>query len=181
MKKVLVIIFDKFEEIEALASVDIFRRAGFDTTLANIGDTTEVEGRSAIKVFADTTFDTVKNSDFDAIVVSGGSGTYNVLDNVELLNLLQRHKNKGAVVAAICAAPLVLARAGVLSKLKCTGHTSIWDKLENCDSSSAVVNNLRVITSQGAGTAIEFALAIVEELSGKELANDIAKSICFIK
>ena len=124
----------------------------------------------------------VKNENFDAIVLSGGPGTYDVMDNSELLEILVRHRSRGAVIAAICAAPLVLCRAGILDgSLKCTGHTSILPKLGNCNASALVVSDSRVITSQGAGTAVEFALEIVRELEGGKVSNEVAKSICFIK
>ena len=182
MKKALVVIFNKFEEIEGIAPIDILRRAGIGVASAAVGSSKEIEGRSGVRVLADTTLNAVKNENFDAVVLSGGPGTYDVMDNSELLEILVRHRSRGAVIAAICSAPLVLCRAGILDgSLKCTGHTSILPKLGNCNASALVVSDSRVITSQGAGTAVEFALEIVRELEGEKVSNEVAKSICFIK
>ncbi len=182
MKKALVVVFNKFEEIEGIAPIDILRRSRVDVTCASVGKSREVVGRSGITVLADTTLDSVKGENFDAVVLPGGPGVYDIIDNRLLLDILNGHRSRGAVLAAVCAAPLVLERIGILDgSLKCTGHTSILSKLKNCDRRASVVDDSFVITSRGAGTALEFALEIAKKVVGEKISNEVAKSICFFR
>lgn len=181
MKKVALIIFDRFEEIEAITPIDILRRAGADVKVLTLGSTLNVRGRSSIEIKADALFSDCMDEVFDAIVLSGGPGTYDVADNISLLNFLKKHNSLGKLVCAICAAPIVLKNAGLLDGKTCTGHTSVMDRLGEHANCESVVSDSMLITSRGAGTALTFALKIVEELFGKEKALEIAESICLSK
>lgn len=179
MKNALVIIFDDFEEIEAIAPVDILRRASVKTTLAAMGKNKSVVGRSKITVEADTLFSTVENETFDAVILSGGAGVHAVAKDSALLNLLKRHFDEKKIVAAICAAPIALENAGILADKKATAHQSVISLLKNTDPRADVVRDANVITSRGAGTAVAFALEIVSALENAKCAMDIANSICY--
>ncbi len=184
MKKALVILFDKVEELEALAPVDILRRARIDVTTAALGDSLEIIGRSGIAIDADELFDDIANDSFDAVVLPGGPGVYDILemhpeDAAPLKNILARHIENGKICAAICAAPLLLSEMKLLAGRKCTAHDSVIGKLENAYADAKVVRDGNVITSQGAGTAIDFALEILASLAGGKTADDIATSIRF--
>lgn len=186
MKKALVILFDKVEELEAIAPVDILRRARVDVTTAALGDSLEIIGRSGIAIDADEPFAEACKKNFDAVILPGGPGVYDILDMhpddiAPMRGLFERHLNGGEIVAAICAAPMVLAEMEILKGKKCTAHQSVADKIENADVSKNVVRDGCVITSRGAGTAVEFGLEILAALEGGNVADEIAKSICFSK
>jgi len=181
MKKALVILFDKVEEMEAVAPIDILRRARIDVTTASLEDGREVVGRSGIGFLADKKFNEIKGELFDAAILPGGPGIPDVAQHSEVGELLLAHDAAGKIVAAICAAPMILDISGVLRGRKCTAHTSVAADIENCDESKNVVEDGNVITSRGAGTATEFALAVLTRLAGAEAANDVAKSICFVR
>lgn len=179
-KKVLQIIFPDFEEIEALTPVDVLRRAGLVVDLAALGNSREVVGRSKIKVFADTLLADIDLSEYCAVVISGGSGVYNVLDNPLLLGAVRLANSMNILVCAICAGPLILKQAGILDGKKCTGYPNTAEKLGKLYSAeSPCVFDQNILTSKGMGTATDFALKIVELLLGPEKSSQIAESICY--
>ena len=181
MIKTLVLLFSGFEEIEALAPVDLLRRAGAQVVTAAVGPSLSVRGRSGVEIKADVLFDEVKTSDFDAAVLPGGPGTDALLSNSDVIEFFSRHNKNGKLVAGICAAPVVLKAAGALKDKKCTAHTSRVSELENCTETEPVVRDANLITSRGAGTALEFGLALVEYFFCHEKAKKVACSICFMK
>lgn len=180
MKKAVVLLFDGVEELEAVAPIDILRRAGADVTVAAVADRPTIMGRSALEIKCDALFADVQNASFDAAVLAGGPGTDKMLADPRVVQFFARHNAEGKTVAAICAAPVVLKAAGVLRGRRCTAHTSRVAELENCDASAAVVRDGNVITSRGAGTAVEFALEIVSALFSEKTSKDVARAICFM-
>lgn len=182
MKTALVLLFNNVEEIEALAPIDILRRAGVQVTTASLGYSLTVVGRSNISVVAETFFDAVKQDTFDAVVLPGGAGVYDILQMPttkieEIKSFIKRHIDAGKIASAICAAPYIFEKLNLLNGKKCTGHISVEDKLPNCQPDKVVVDG-NIITSRGAGTAIEFALAITSALLDTATADQIATSIC---
>ena len=139
------------------------------------------EGRSRIKIACDAVLADVQGQDFDAVVLAGGPGTNDVLKNGDALEFISRHCKAGAIVAAICAAPVVLKAVGALDGKRCTAHFSRAAELENCDETAPAVSDGNVITSRGAGTAVEFGLEIVKKLFSEKVAKDVAYSICFVR
>lgn len=105
MKRALVILFDKVEEIEALAPVDILRRARVDVTTAAVGESKTVYGRSGVPIEADELFSKAKAEDFDAVVLAGGPGTFDIIDDPELLDFLKSSNEKGALCARYVPPP----------------------------------------------------------------------------
>lgn len=179
MKKVLVILFDNTDEIEALAPADILRRAGADVLTAAAGNSRRIVGRSGIPIEADSLLADVAAERFDAAVLPGGPGVFAALSDARLAGLLKRLDGEGALMCAICAAPAALGRAGIIGGRRCASHPSVAGELPSRDAAASTVRDGKLITSQGAGTAVEFALEIVSALFGGGRAAEVAGSICF--
>ena len=166
-----------FEEIEALTVVDIFRRAGIEILMAA---TTEgpVTGRNNITVIPDALLNNVINDDYDMIVVPGGPGTAELNQNSRIIAKIQQMNSSDKYIAAICAAPKVLKTAGIIANKTVTSYPSTQHELGGSHYvEDRVVIDGKIITSRGAGTSLEFALKLVEELLGKEMADQLAESI----
>jgi len=178
MSRVAVILADGFEEVEAVAIIDVLRRAGIDTVVAGLHDGHIASARK-VKIIADTVVDTVKADDFDMIVLPGGQpGTDNLTADVRVKELIKSFSQKGKLIGAICAAPTVLANAGVLQGKHATSFPSYRDKLGGAlYEEKSVVTDGNVLTSRGPGTALTFGLAIVERLAGKERAQKIKEAM----
>lgn len=178
MKKVLIPLAPGFEEIEALAVVDILRRAGVEVIMAGTADN-PIEGRNRIKVLADVLLDSVKEQDFDMIVLPGGAvGTENLKKDVRVKEIVERLYKKGRFITAICAAPTVLSAIGITAGKTITSHPTVRTKLDKEKiSDERVVVDGNIITSQGPGTAVEFAFKLVEILLGKEKVSEVNKGV----
>jgi 4-methyl-5(b-hydroxyethyl)-thiazole monophosphate biosynthesis len=173
--KVLIPLAQGFEEIEFTTAVDILRRAGIDVVIAGLKPGL-TEGRSKVKVMPDTTLDDVKLDDFDAIVLPGGSpGFVNLGNDSRVIKAVQDMDKAGKYVAAICGAPSVLVKAGVINGRRATIHPAGKDEVASCAQyvDERVVVDGKMITSKAAGTAMEFALKLVEILAGKEAVEKI--------
>lgn len=167
--KVLVPLAEGFEEIEAVAIVDVLRRAGVEVLLAGLAPG-PVRGSHGIALETDGTLADVDPAALDMIVLPGGQpGTDHLRADARVLAIVRALEGSGRTVAAICAAPMVLADAGVLEGREATSHPSVRARLGGASVVDAprVVRSGRVLTSQGPGTAIEFALEIVRELRGE--------------
>ncbi|MBT8420762.1 MAG: DJ-1/PfpI family protein [Gammaproteobacteria bacterium] len=176
-KTVLVILGTGFEEVEALAPVDMLRRAEVSCQMASVETDRWVTGRNGIRVEADVLFEAISNRTFDALIIPGGPGTAQLRKNHAVLEMIQAHRKQDKVVGAICAAPVVLLDAGVLPGPRHTGHMTILGELPGIEEEQRVVVDGKVITSRGAGTAIDFGLALVAALVGEDAAEQVAKSI----
>lgn len=177
--RVLVPLAPGFEELEAVAIVDVLRRAGVEVTVAGLAPG-PVRGSHGIELATDVALEAVLSQAFDMVVLPGGMpGTTNLLEDQRVLACLRAQHAGGRAVAALCAAPLVLAAAGLLSGVRVTAHPSVRAKLGDAQVVAAprVVRSGRVITSQGPGTALEFALALVEELFGAKKAGELARAM----
>lgn len=178
-KSALVILHDGFEEMEAVAPIDILRRGEVSVTVASLAKEKSVTGRSGITITADTDLDQALVRDYDLIVLPGGPGVFKGLrQDPRVRRALQHQVDAGKPVAAICAAPLVLLDAGVLDGLRYTAHFSTADELPDRDESVTVVRDGLVTTSQGAGTATAFALRLLADLCDEATALAVAQSIC---
>ncbi len=174
MSKVLVPLASGFEEIETLTIVDVLRRAEIEVVIAAL-DKKQVTGAHDVKVQADTHIQDVDSSDFDMIVLPGGlPGATNLQKDKNVISLLKKFDEEKKYIGAICAAPIALQSAGVL-KDTYTCYPSFEKNIreEGYVSDKDVVRDENVITSRGPGTAAKFALAIVEQLSGEKMANDV--------
>ena len=168
--KILVPLANGFEEIEAINVIDILRRGEVDVVTAGLKEGL-AEGSHKIKVLPDTTLDKIDWRDFDGLVLPGGApGFVNLGNDERILNMIRDMDRAGKIVAAICAAPSVLIKAGVLQGRKATVSPSGKAQVEACAhfSEKRVVVDGNLVTSRSPGTALEFALKLVELMAGKE-------------
>lgn len=178
MPTVLAILAEGFEEIEAAAPIDLLRRAGADVTVAALGEGIHVTGRSGLTVHADTMLAAVRMRDFDCVFLPGGPGTKLLRADPCVRALINRHAAAGRWLAAICAAPTVLHDAGLLAGRRYTAHFSVSNELPDILTAERVVTDGRLLTSRGAGTAVDFGLMLVEKLVSVEKAREVATAIC---
>jgi len=177
MASVLVPLAPGFEELEAVALIDVMRRGGIEVVTAYIEDELHkdmVLGANGIVIKADTSIKSVIADDFDMMVLPGGwGGTHALAQNAKVKDLLQEFKAT-KLVGAICAAPFALKEAGVLSD-RYTCYPSVENDIsqDGYTPDEKVVIDDNVMTSRGPGTAVCFGLAIVEKLVGSETKNDI--------
>jgi 4-methyl-5(b-hydroxyethyl)-thiazole monophosphate biosynthesis len=175
--KILVPLAEGFEEIEAINVIDILRRADVEVVTAGLKDGL-VEGAHKVRVMPDTGLDKIDFKDFDGLVLPGGApGFINLGNDERILNMAREMDRAGKVVAAICAAPSVLIKAGVLQGRRATVHPSGKKEVQACAkfSEDRVVVDRNLITSRTPGTALEFALKLVEVLAGKEKMLQVKK------
>lgn len=175
-QRVLCIITDGFEEIETITPVDVLRRAGADVVVASIGSF-HVTGRSGITIHADGTLSDAVEQEYDLLLIPGGPGVTALRADGQAAKLARQFHDAGKYVAAICAAPTVLHDAGLLAGRRFTAHSAVQGELPDALTNDRVVVDDRIITSRGAGTALEFSLALVANLCGDAKAEEIALSI----
>jgi len=175
--KVVVPLAEGFEEIEFSTIVDILRRAGIAVTVAGLKEGV-INGSHGIRVTPDTLIDKVSADDFDVIVLPGGNPGYvNLGKSEKVLKLVRGMHQRNKYVTAICASPSVLAKAGVIQGKRATIFPGMKDTLTGAHhSEERVVVDGRIITSQGPGTAMEFAIKLVEVLVGKNKAEEVTRS-----
>ena len=177
--KVLVPLAGGFEEIEAVTIIDVLRRAGLTVEVAGLASG-PVTGAHGITLRPDCTLDQVDASALAMIVLPGGQpGTDNLKSDGRVLSLVRELEASGRGVAAICAAPLVLAAAGVLAGREATSYPGVRKELRGARVLDVprVVRSDNVWTSQGPGTALEFSLALVSELCGEAKALELAGAL----
>ena len=167
MTKVAVVFAEGFEEIEALSPVDVFRRAGFDCSMLGL-ENASVTGSHGIQVAMDGGVFDGNLDAYDLVVLPGGMpGSTNLRDHEGLITALQARNKAGKYIAAICAAPIVLNRAGLLEGRKFTCFPGVEEQIAAGDhQTDLVVVDGNIITSRGAGTALAFAYALVDLLGG---------------
>jgi 4-methyl-5(b-hydroxyethyl)-thiazole monophosphate biosynthesis len=177
MPSVLIPLADGFEELEAVTLIDLLRRADIRVTTASLGSQRTLTASRQVTLVADTLLDEVLNDDFDMLLMPGGQpGTDNLLADPRIQRLINRLQQQDKYLAAICAAPMVLAVAGVLDGKRATSYPGALDathypliKLTD----EAVVVDGRVLTSRGPGTAMDFALTLIELLDNKTTRDQV--------
>ena len=175
-KKVLCLLASGFEEIETITPVDLLRRAGVEVTVAALGESLLVTGRSNITVQADTLLGQLDTGAFDLLFLPGGPGVKGMREDGRPAALAREFASAGKTVTAICAAPTILHDAGLLAGKAYTSHFSVRNELTAATDERVVVDS-GVITSRGAGTALDFGLELVRALCGPEKAAEVAASI----
>lgn len=178
-KTVLVPVADGTEEIEAVCTIDVLRRAGASVTVASVG-ALQIEASRGVRLVADCLIAECVDKTYDAIALPGGiPGAEHLRDSKDLLDLLKQQKQAERVIAAICAAPaVILAHHGLIASEKVTCHPFFVSQLSPHEAvDQAVVVDGACITSRGAGTAVQFALKLVEVLYGREKANEVAAAM----
>ena len=178
MPSAVIIMTDGFEEIEAVSCIDILRRGGVDVFVLGL-ESADVRGSRDIIVKTDLLFDDF-SGEFDAVVLPGGPGTGKLAESDKLIDFIKKANENRKICAAICAAPTVLAKAGILNGKKATCYPApeLEERLTGAvHLNDSVVVDENIITSRAVGTAIPFALKLVEMLAGEETANKIRSAI----
>lgn len=177
--RVLCLVVEGFEEIEMIAPVDLLRRAGAEVMLASLKGDKLVTGRCGVAVQTDAALVEVMQQQFDLLFIPGGPGVKALRADGRPAQLAAAYAKTGKPVAAICAAPTVLADAGLLAGKRFTAHHSVHAELPQALGDERVVKDGHILTSRGAGTAVEFGLQLVSQLFGDAKAKEIAAAIMF--
>jgi 4-methyl-5(b-hydroxyethyl)-thiazole monophosphate biosynthesis len=178
-KKVLVPIADGSEEIEAVCIIDTLRRADAEVTVASV-DTLQVTASRGVKLVADARIADCMGQTYDCIALPGGMpGAEHLRDAAELIGMLRQQRQAGRLYAALCASPaVVLQHHGLLENARATCFPAFRDRLDPAHASDErVVVDGHCVTSQGPGTAIEFALKLVELLFDVAKANEVGAAM----
>ncbi|MDP7638669.1 MAG: DJ-1/PfpI family protein [Candidatus Hydrogenedentes bacterium] len=180
MPRVLVTIADGNEELEAITIVDLLRRAEFDVTIAGLGEGPITASRGTV-ITPDKSLEQALEEDYDMVVLPGGlPGADNLNNDSRVQELLKTMANSGKFVGAICAAPYVLANAGVLSGKRATAYPGFLERMDLDDveiTDGVVERDGKVITSRGPGTAMDFALELIEALAGREKRDEVEEKL----
>jgi len=181
MKKIAIFFAEGYEEIEALTVVDICRRCGITIDMVSITDEKTVRGAHDIDVLMDMTFAEVDFEAYDMLVLpGGGNGTKNLEAFEPLMKQVDAFHAANKYIGAICAAPSIFGHRGILKGRRACCYPSFESHLEGAEVTAGPVEvSDHVITSRGMGTSIPFALAIVNELCGGDVAEDMAKTIIY--
>ena len=178
---VALLLADGFEEVEAITPVDILRRGGVEVVTYSITNELCVCGSHRIMVDADDCLENIEYEKVDAVILPGGlQGTENLENNKEVEYLLEYMHNNNKLICAICAAPSILGKRGYLKGKKATCYPEFDYCLDGSYTGSRVETDGNIITSKGMGTAMDFALAILTYLKGKDVADDVAKSTMYV-
>ena len=182
MKTVYLFLATGFEEIEALTIVDMLRRAEIDITTVSISRNLQVEGAHGITVTADCTWVELSTEDVDWLILPGGMpGTKHLGECKPLVSLLQRQAAANKNIAAICAAPMILGKLGLLKGRKATCYPGFEQYLVGAECTGAPVErDGNIITGKGPGAAMEFALTVVDMMLGKEKVQELKEAMCVI-
>jgi protein deglycase len=177
--KTAVLFAEGFEEIEAIAVVDIIRRAKIECTMVSVTGEKIVSSARAISVITDKNIEDINFEEYGVIILPGGMpGTKNLAENKMVEEVILKFKAQNKILAAICAAPMIYGNLGLLKGEKAVCYPGCEDSLKGAEvSKDRVMVSNQFITSRGAGTALEFGLKIVETIKGKEEAENIAKAI----
>ena len=179
MTKAIVFLAEGFEEMEALGTVDILRRGGIGVITVSITDDKTVKGAHGISIAADATIGSMDLSSADALILPGGMPGSSNLDASDVVkDAIMKQYKAGRIVAAICAAPMVLGGLGILEGRKVTCYPGFEEKLCGAQATGRDVEiDGNVITGRGPGLVMKFALALVEALKGDAAAKEVAAGL----
>jgi 4-methyl-5(b-hydroxyethyl)-thiazole monophosphate biosynthesis len=176
--KAAVFLITGFEEIEAITTVDILRRGEVDTKMISLVDQICVTGAHNIIVQAELAFSDALNEDFDMLILPGGSGTANYQMHEAFLDYLCKQEKAGKIIAAICAAPTILGKLGLLRGRRAVCYAGMEGDLTDAFIGEDIVEvDGSVVTSKGPGTAPYFALELLRIAAGSEIAETVRKGL----
>lgn len=175
-KRILVLLFSGFEEVETFVPVDLLRRVNVDVVLASIEDELTIRGAHEISCQADTLLTSIDKEAFDGLIMPGVPGVFQLKKRPDILELIQYFTACKKLVAAICAAPILLKAAGCLPE-KFTAHTCVESELEGCNTQVSVISDNNIVTARGPGAAFPFAFEIIQRLTSNEVVLKLKESI----
>ena len=180
-KKVGMMVANGYEEVEMLTVVDLLRRAGITCDIISVTGKKELTSSHRVTVVADLLYEDADFDSYDALVIPGGMpGTINLGAHEGVCEQLKKAYAGGKLIAAICAAPTVFGKLGLLESKKAICYPDMEDQLTGADVTYAsAVRDGNIITSRGMGTAIDFGLAILAYYDGEEVAAALAKKIVY--
>lgn len=176
MKSVVVFLAEGFEEIEAITMVDVLRRVSIECdTCSIVEDKYYVTGAHGIEIKADKNINDINSKEYDCLILPGGMpGSENLKQNNVVIKMINEFNKENKIIGAICAAPIVLEEAGILSNKKVTSYPGFEKMLGDCNYiEDIVVEDGNIVTSRGPATALQFSLKIVEKLIGIEKSNEL--------
>ena len=178
MHNVLVPLAQGCEELEAVTIIDLLRRAEINVVTAGLDSNPVTASRNTVLI-PDTDLDTALKDNYDMVVLPGGlPGSYHLDNDARIKELLMKMANSEKFTAAICAAPKVLSSAGLLKDKKATCYPTVLESNNETDiTGEAAVIDGKVITSRGPGTAMDFALSLIEALEGKEKRDEVENGL----
>jgi len=180
--KLALILANRFEEVEGVVLIDLLRRAGIQVDTYGVG-AKNISGGQRIKIEADfifTKFSDLQVDDYDGLVLPGGPGTGELAENTEVLKLIKDFAAKNKIIYAICAAPLLLDRAGVLNDRKFTCYPGVEAEIRSGrKQNQPTVRDGNYFTAEGIGSAIEGALVLISSLLSMQAAQNLAKKIVY--
>jgi len=176
--RILLPLADGVEPLEAVTIIDVLRRAHLEVTTVALKETLAVKGAHQILLTADTTWTAIDPDQFDAIVLpGGGKGTEHLSKDDRILETLRAFDASRRPIAAICAAPMVLAKAGIIGTRRVTAYPECAKTLGAHYDDVPVVIDDNLITGQGPGTALLFSLVLVNHFVGKAMAQQLAEAM----
>jgi 4-methyl-5(b-hydroxyethyl)-thiazole monophosphate biosynthesis len=180
MSQAMVVLADGFEELEAIAIIDILRRAKFKVLVTGL-DSIEVTSCRGVNVIADSSLAEEEDHEFDIVILPGGEpGTTNLQNSTQLAAVLQKQHAAKKWIAALCSAPRILSALGILEGRHATSFPSAEPFMTQCIyETKAVVVDDHIITGRGPAAALRFAYTIVEKLADRETASDIKKAMLY--
>jgi len=177
---IICLLTDGFEETEAIAVIDLLRRAALSVKLVSISDKREVTGSHGIAVVSESLLKNENMDDYGMIFLPGGKGVDHFLESEAVLSIVKEFFNKSKYLAAICAAPSVLEKAGVIKGKRVTAFPGTQPKLKSAIVEDApVVVDGKIITGRGVGSALDFGLKIVEIICGIDESEHLRKAIVY--
>ena len=180
MKKGLILLNNKVEDVEGLATQALLRRAGFQIDSFTLESTKEIKTAYNQKIVVDYLYDEIKDVNYDFLVLPGGGHVFNWLDNINIDNLAKKYYNNNKLIAAICAAPLFLNKVDILKNRDFTAFPDVVDKIKgNYIKDAKVVNDNNIITARSAGVVYDFVYEIIREISDEMTLNELKKSIVY--
>ena len=178
MSRIGVLLATGFEEIEAVTIIDVLRRAELDVIILGV-DGDAISGAHGLQVAVDQSLADGQEENWDALVLPGGlPGATNLRDNPEVIELIRSTHSRGGILAAICAAPIVLGRAGVLRERRATCYPGFEEGLDGakCSEERVVVDG-NITTSRGPGTSLDFSLSLGAQLKDQQTADALREGM----
>ncbi|MBP7275765.1 MAG: DJ-1/PfpI family protein [Kiritimatiellae bacterium] len=176
----LVLLINGFEDMEAVAPMDILRRAGWTVTGASVDGSSPLTASNGLRMVPDTALSETQVDRMDLLIIPGGPGSKALRENAAALECVRRFDSAGKPIAAICAGPAVLLDAGILGGRTVTSHPVVAGEIQSAGVrwvDDPVCVDDRIFTAQGAGLAVDFALEIVRRLNGPATADRVAGSL----